>query len=79
MESKMNHDDQLLTISEVLRLTRLSKPTIYKFINLGRFPRQVHLAPQRVVWVRSEVLAWIAKQAAARSGKACNSQVGEVA
>jgi prophage regulatory protein len=75
----MNNDDHLLTIREVLRLTSLSKPTIYKLIRIGRFPGQVHLAPQRVVWVRSEVLAWIEKQAAARIQTACNSQDGEVA
>ena len=77
----MNANDQLLTVREVTKLTRLSKPTIYKLISAGRFPRQVHLAPQRVVWLRSEVLAWIAKQAAARAQNAelCTSQYGEVA
>ena len=64
----MDTDDQLLTICEVISLTRLSKPTIYKFISAGRFPRQLHLAPQRVVWLRSEVLAWVAGRAAERPG-----------
>jgi predicted DNA-binding transcriptional regulator AlpA len=45
----MNAGDQLLTLREVTKLTRLSKPTIYKFIARGHFPRQIHLAPQRVV------------------------------
>ena len=62
----MNAGDQLLTLREVTKLTRLSKPTIYKFIARGHFPRQIHLAPQRVVWLHSEVLAWIAEQAARR-------------
>jgi len=62
----MTTEDQLLTVREVAVLTRLSKPTIYKLIGLRRFPRQVPLAPQRVVWLRSEVLAWVASRAAQR-------------
>jgi prophage regulatory protein len=62
----VNPDDQLLMLREVTKLTSLSKPTIYKFISAGRFPRQIHLAPQRVVWLRSEVLAWIADLASRR-------------
>ena len=62
----MDPNDSLLTLRDVVALTRLSKPTIYKFISAGCFPRQIHLAPQRVVWLRSEVLAWIADQAAQR-------------
>ena len=62
----MHSDDQLLNVRDVIALTKLSKPTIYKFMSVGRFPRQIHLAPQRVVWLRSEVLAWIANQAARR-------------
>jgi prophage regulatory protein len=59
-------DDQLLNVREVAALTRLSKPTIYKFIAERRFPRQVHLGSHRVVWLRSEVLAWIAHRAGQR-------------
>jgi len=78
----MNPNDSLLTLRDVVALTRLSKPTIYKFISAGRFPRQIHLAPQRVVWLRSEVLAWIADQAAKRNQqttRTSTSQYGEVA
>jgi prophage regulatory protein len=63
----MDTNDSLLVLRDVVALTRLSKPTIYKFIASGTFPRQVHLAPQRVVWMRSEILAWIADRAAKRN------------
>jgi prophage regulatory protein len=59
-------DHQLLNVREVAALTRLSKPTIYKFVAQCRFPRQIHLGSHRVVWLRSEVVAWIAHQAAQR-------------
>jgi prophage regulatory protein len=62
----MDPNDNVLVLRDVVALTRLSKPTIYKFISAGRFPRQIQLAPQRVVWLRSEILAWIAEQAARR-------------
>ena len=78
----MMPSDSLLVLRDVVALTRLSKPTIYKFISTGRFPRQIHLAPQRVVWLRSEVLAWIADQAAKRdqqTTRASASQYGEAA
>jgi prophage regulatory protein len=62
----MQPTDRLLTIREVVSLIRLSKPTIYKLIGLGQFPRQVHLAEHRVIWLESEVRAWIAARAAQR-------------
>jgi prophage regulatory protein len=62
----MNPQDRLLTLREVIEVTRLAKPTLYRMMKAGTFPRQIHLATQRVAWLRSEVLDWIARQAAAR-------------
>jgi prophage regulatory protein len=62
----METDDRLLTMKEVGGLTRLSKPTIYKLIGKGRFPKQVRLGPNKVAWLRSEVLGWIGEKAEAR-------------
>ena len=62
----MDPHDRLLTLAEVTQLTRLAKPTLYRMMKAGSFPRQIHLATQRVAWLRSEVLDWVAKQAAAR-------------
>ncbi len=58
--------DVLVTMIELAALTCLSKPTIYQMIREGRFPRQVRLGPNKVAWLRSEVLAWIAQRAAER-------------
>ena len=54
----MRPTDRLLNLLEVMEVTRLSKPTIYKLLRSGQFPRQVHLRPHRVVWLYSEVLDW---------------------
>lgn len=62
----MRDDDTLLTMPEVEALTRLSKPTVYQMIREGRFPRQVRLGPNKVAWLRSEVVAWIGRLADAR-------------
>lgn len=62
----MRDDDTLLTMPEVEALTRLSKPTLYQMIREDRFPKQVRLGPNKVAWLRSEVLGWIGEKAAAR-------------
>jgi prophage regulatory protein len=56
----------VLTLKEVVDLTSLSKPTIYKYIRDGIFPRQLRLGPNRVVWQRAEVLGWLHDRAGAR-------------
>lgn len=58
--------DLLLTMRELEALTQLSKPTIYQMVREGRFPKQVRLGPNKVAWLRSEVLGWIFARAAER-------------
>ena len=54
----------LMTLPEVVKMTRLSKPTIYKYIRDKDhdFPKQVRLGPNRVVWVKSEIQRWLRQQ-----------------
>ncbi|MFV1496385.1 AlpA family phage regulatory protein [Phaeobacter sp. JH85H1] len=59
--------DTLLTIEEVAVRTRLSKPTIYKLIRQGDFPRQLRLCANKVAWLEREVSDWVAARADARS------------
>lgn len=62
----------LLTISEVVEMTRLSKPTIYNYIRdeTHDFPKQVRLGPNRVVWVKSEVQRWLQNRMNQREAEA---------
>ncbi len=49
---------EFITIKDVVRMTSLSKPVLYRMIQRNEFPRQVPLSPRRVAWMRSEVEAW---------------------
>ncbi len=55
-------NDELLDIESVTAATSLSKPTIYRLMHIGRFPRAKPLTPggRRVAWKQSEVSDWIA-------------------
>ncbi|MCY1441724.1 Prophage CP4-57 regulatory protein (AlpA) [compost metagenome] len=44
---------------EVETITGLSCTEIYRRIAAGTFPKQVTLGPKCVVWIESEVMAWI--------------------
>lgn len=49
----------IIKLKEVVKITSLSRPTIYRFIAVGSFPRQVKLGGKSVGWVEEEVIAWI--------------------
>lgn len=49
---------EFIPIREVVRMTSLSKPVVYRLIRDGDFPRQVPLSPRRVGWIRGEIEAW---------------------
>jgi len=68
MEAKLSQRQILLTLPEVVAMTRLSKPTIYKYIRDEDhdFPKQVRLGPNRVVWVKSEIERWLKSRRDAR-------------
>lgn len=68
MEAKLSQQQILLTLPEVVALTRLSKPTIYKYIRDEDhdFPMQVRLGPNRVCWIKSEIEQWIDRRRDAR-------------
>jgi prophage regulatory protein len=53
-------DQRLLRLSEVKRLTGLSRATLYRLQAAGQFPRQVKLGARASAWVQGAVLAWIA-------------------
>jgi prophage regulatory protein len=54
-----------LRLSEVQYKTGLSKPGIYKFIQLGKFPRPSKIGCASV-WLESEIDEWIANCHAGR-------------
>ncbi|MDB9945046.1 AlpA family phage regulatory protein [Ascidiaceihabitans sp.] len=50
---------ELMTIHEVVVASKISKPTIYRLMKSGSFPRPVKLSPNRVAWRKIEILAWL--------------------
>lgn len=62
----MTTDNQLvLDLRGVIELTTLSQSTIYAMAKKGEFPKQRRIGSNRVVWLRSEVVAWLEAKLAA--------------
>ena len=45
----------LLKIQKVIELTTLSRSTIYRLVESGKFPRPVKLTTRTIGWVEEEV------------------------
>lgn len=56
--AKIPDDVELIRVAEVLRITGLSRSTLYEKMLDGSFPKQIKLGPRSVAWVKSEVQAW---------------------
>ena len=53
-----------LRLPQVRALTGLSRPTIYRRMALQTFPQQLALTQHMVVWLESEVRAWMTERVA---------------
>ncbi len=62
----MTEQVELIKVKEVVRRTLLSKPTLYRMIRKGWFPKQLHLSPNNVAWVEAEIDRWLSERASAR-------------
>ena len=62
--------DAILRIQEVVNATGYQRPTIYKKIKEGNFPRQVQLGARAVGWLESEVQEWVQARIDARDAVA---------
>ena len=52
--------DRLIRIYEVSELTSLARSTIYKYMQLGKFPQRKGGLDRVALWRESEVQQWIA-------------------
>ena len=52
-------EQQFIRLGEVIQITSLSKTSIYRLISEGTFPKQIQIGKRSVVWVRSDINAWI--------------------
>jgi prophage regulatory protein len=49
----------IIKLSKVKNLTKLSSSTIYRLISEGRFPKQIKLAKRSSGWVEHDVAEYI--------------------
>ncbi|MCT8988861.1 AlpA family phage regulatory protein [Chelativorans sp. SCAU2101] len=51
--------ERFISIREVTDRVSLCRTEIYDRMRAGKFPQSVALGPQKVVWVESEIDAWM--------------------
>lgn len=51
--------DQILLLRDVKAITKLSRPTIYRDMAAGRFPRSLKISRGRVGWRASDIDRWL--------------------
>lgn len=66
MTNQTKTTQRLMRMNEVIRITGLSRSSIYDRMNAGRFPKSVSLGCRSVAWVESEVMDWVENQIAQR-------------
>ena len=55
----MSNADYFLRLPAVLSRTGLSRSTLYRKIDEGTFPRQVHIASRCAAWRESAIEEWM--------------------
>ena len=53
---------KLLRLRDVIKITSLSKTTIYDYMAEEKFPKNIHLGPKISVWIEREIQEWINSQ-----------------
>ena len=64
MSSHKALKDPLLSITDLVKLLRISEATIYRRIKDGKFPKAIELGPQVRRWRSCTIQKWIVEQAA---------------
>ena len=52
-------NERFLRLPDVLEAVGVSRSTIYKLIQAGRFPASFRIAPRCAVWRESQVNEWL--------------------
>ena len=67
--------DQVLLAGAVANMLSLSRPTLWRLVKRGAFPRPLRLSPRRIGWRRSTIEAWLAEREAAAGGCSKSTEV----
>lgn len=66
--------DNLLLFKDVRERVKLSRPTIYRKMNAGTFPKSVQISAGLVAWYESDIDAWVSEPMA--WSEACQNGAG---
>jgi prophage regulatory protein len=50
---------KFLRLRDVVKLTGLSRVTLWRLEKKGEFPARIHLAENRVGWIEDELIQWM--------------------
>ncbi len=50
---------RLITMKELIYICGLSRPSIYRLMDVGEFPRQISVGDRSVRWIEEEVVGWV--------------------
>ena len=50
---------RFIRLPQVIEMTTLAKPTIYKYMAKGTFPKQIQIGGKSVVWNERDVIDWM--------------------
>ena len=59
---KQDFSYKLLRLRDVIKMTSLTRTTIYNYMSEGKFPKNIHLGPKISVWIEKEIQEWINSQ-----------------
>lgn len=51
---------RLINLKEIVKITSLSKATVYRYIEAGSFPKNIKIGDRRVAWKENDILEWMA-------------------
>ena len=54
--------DRIIRLPEVIKMTGLSRSSIYAYKKDGTFPKTVKIGQRSVGWVEAQVTEWISEQ-----------------
>lgn len=72
MSENIAQTERFIKLPEVMNKTGLSRSTIYRNMKAGDFPKSIQLNQQNIVWLESEVNAWMKAQIDKRNQKEKN-------
>jgi prophage regulatory protein len=67
-------DSPYQTRQQIEKLFQISRPTIYRWIKEGKFPRPVHLGANMVRWKTSHLETWMADKESTNLRGGSNAQ-----